>query len=54
MTTQIMFKIEEKLKKAAQKKAKAEGITLSDFYRHVTVAFIEGRLKIKFLVDVRG
>ena len=46
MTTQIMFKIEEKLKKAAQKKAKRAGITLSDLYQSATRSFVEGRLNV--------
>jgi len=46
MTTQIMFKIEDKLKKAAQKRAKKEGITLSDFYQSATKSFVEGRMNV--------
>ena len=46
MTTQIMFKIENKLKKAAQKRAKKEAITLSDFFQSATRSFIEGRLNV--------
>lgn len=44
MTTQIMFKIDSKLKKAAQTKAKKEGITLSDFYKYATRSFIDGEI----------
>ena len=46
MTTQVMFKIEERLKKAAQKKAKEEGITLSDLYHFATKSYIEGSINI--------
>jgi hypothetical protein len=46
MTTQIMFKIEDKLKKAAQKRARKEGITLSDFYQSATKSFVEGRMSV--------
>ena len=46
MTTQIMFKIEDKLKKAAQRRAKKEGITLSDFYKSATKSFVMGRLNV--------
>ena len=46
MTTQIMFKIEDKLKKAAQIKARKEGITLSDFYKSATRSFVEGKMSI--------
>lgn len=51
MTTQIMFKIEDKLKKAAQKKAREEGITLSDFYKSATKSFIEGKMTIGMIFE---
>ena len=51
MTTQIMFKIEEKLKKAAQKRAKKEGITLSDFFQSATKSFVEGRLNVGLIIE---
>jgi len=51
MTTQIMFKIEDKLKKAAQKRAKREGITLSDFYQSATKSFVQGRLSVGITLD---
>jgi antitoxin component of RelBE/YafQ-DinJ toxin-antitoxin module len=51
MTTQIMFKIEEKLKKAAQKRAKKEGITLSDFYQSATKSFVEGRINVGLTME---
>lgn len=51
MTTQIMFKIEDKLKKAAQKKAREEGITLSDFYKSATRSFIEGKMTIGMIFE---
>jgi len=51
MTTQIMFKIEEKLKKAAQKKAKEEGVTLSDLYKYATRSFIEGKIKVGIILE---
>ncbi len=51
MTTQIMFKIEDKLKKAAQKRAKKEGITLSDFYQSATKSFVEGRMNMGITIE---
>ena len=51
MTTQIMFKIEKKLKKAAQKKAKKSGITLSDFYQSATRSFVEGQLDVGLITN---
>ena len=46
MTTQVIFKIDDKLKKAAQKRAAKEGITLSDFYKSATKSFVEGKVNI--------
>ena len=46
MTTQIIFKIDSKLKKAAQAKAKKAGISLSQVYKSVTMAFVLGTLDI--------
>jgi len=51
MTTQIMFKIEDKLKKAAQIKAKKEGITLSDFYKSATKSFVEGKMRFGMIFE---
>ncbi len=51
MTTQIMFKIDNKLKKAAQKRAKEEGITLSDFYQSATKSFIEGKMTVGMVFE---
>lgn len=46
MDTQIMFRIQSKLKKAAQMRAKQEGISLSDFYQSATRDFVEGRVDL--------
>ncbi len=46
MTTQIIFKIEDKLKKAAQRRAKEEGITLSDLFQSTTRDFVEGKITL--------
>lgn len=51
MTTQIMFKIEETLKRAAQKKAKKEGISLSDFYKSATRSFVAGRINVGLTIE---
>ncbi len=51
MTTQIMFKIENKLKKAAQERAKEEGITLSDFYKSATKSFVEGKITVGIIFE---
>lgn len=54
MTTQIIFKIDEKLKKSAQKKAKEQGITLSRFYQSATKSFVEGRATVGMITDFEG
>lgn len=51
MTTQVIFKIEEKLKKAAQEKARKEGISLSEFYKSATKSFVAGKIKVGIIVD---
>ena len=54
MTTQIMFKIEDKLKKAAQIRARKEGFTLSEFYKSATKSFIEGKINIGITAEIGG
>lgn len=46
MTTQVIFKIDAKLKKAAQVKAKREGISLADLYKSATRSYINGSLDV--------
>lgn len=46
MTTQVIFKMDKKLKEAAQKKAKKEGISLADLYKSATRSYIDGNLSI--------
>ena len=46
MVTQVIFKIDNKLKIAAQKKAKKEGISLSDVYKSATQSFIDGSFNV--------
>ena len=45
MTTNIIFKIDEKLKKSAMQRAKKEGITLSAFLKSATHDFVLGHLR---------
>lgn len=42
----VIFKIDRKLKKAAEKKAKEDNISLSDLYRTTTQSYIQGELKV--------
>ena len=46
MVTQVIFKIDSKLKKEAQIKARKVGISLSDIYKSATRSFIDGRLDV--------
>ena len=46
MTTQIVFKLDEKLKKSVQKRAKQEGITLSDFFKSAARSFADGEANV--------
>ena len=46
MTTQVIFKMDKKLKKAAQVKAKREGISLADLYKSATRSYVDGILDV--------
>ena len=46
MKTQIIFKIDKKLKDSAMKKARAEGMTLSSFFNFAASAFVENKIDI--------
>ncbi|MEK7634908.1 MAG: hypothetical protein AAB446_00515 [Patescibacteria group bacterium] len=46
MTTQVIFKLDKKLKDAAQAKAKKEGISLADIYKSATRSYVDGTLSV--------
>ncbi|MEK7209145.1 MAG: hypothetical protein AAB677_02710 [Patescibacteria group bacterium] len=46
MTTQMIFRIDSKLKQAAKRQAKKQGITLSDLYKQTTKSFVAGELAV--------
>jgi len=46
MNTQVIFKMDKKLKKAAQAKAKKEGISLADLYKSTTRSYVDGTLDV--------
>ena len=46
MTTQIMFKIDPKLKKVIQKRARKQGIALSDLFQSTARDFAEGKITL--------
>ena len=49
MTSQVIFKIDQKLKKAAQIKAKKQGISLSDVYKSATSSFVNGTFNVELV-----
>lgn len=51
MTTQFMFKMEPKLKKAAMKKAREKGITFSSVLNFAADAFVNDRLNIGLIIN---
>lgn len=46
MTTQVIFKIDKKLKDQAMKKAQGEGVPFASVLKLATKAFVEGKLNI--------
>ena len=48
MITQMVFKLDNKLKQAAQQRARKQGITLSDLYKQTTESFVAGDLPVTF------
>jgi hypothetical protein len=46
MTTQVIFKIDPRLKQQAVRRAKTEGITYSAFLKSATRAFVAGDLSV--------
>lgn len=42
MITQVIFKIDKKIKEQAQKKAKARGLTFSDVLKMASYQYVEG------------
>ena len=46
MTTQVIFKIDKELKKKAQKRAAAQGVSFSTVLKMATRSYVEGNLGI--------
>jgi antitoxin component of RelBE/YafQ-DinJ toxin-antitoxin module len=46
MTTQVIFKIDQKLKDQAMKKAKSEGLPFGAVLKLATKAFVDGTLSV--------
>lgn len=51
MTTQVIFKIDKKLKDQAMKKAQKEGMAFSSVLQHATKAFVEGKLNVELVAQ---
>ena len=54
MTTQVIFKIDKKIKEKAQKKAKREGMTFSDVLKMSTYAYVNGTLHPALISSITG
>lgn len=50
MTTQVIFKIDKKLKERAMRKARAEGVPFSAVLKLATKAFVDDRLQLDVAV----
>lgn len=46
MTTQVIFKIDKKLKERAMRKARREGVAFASVLKFATRAFIEGQFNV--------
>lgn len=50
MTRQVIFKIDEKLKERALKKARKEGIAFASVLKLATQAYVDGALEVQLVV----
>ena len=53
MTTQVIFKLDKKLKDQAMKKAQSEGVALSSVLKMATKAFVAGDLNVGLVTGER-
>lgn len=53
MTTQVIFKVDKKLKKKAMKKAQNEGIAFSSVLKLATQAYVKGNLDVELVAHPR-
>ena len=51
MTRQVIFKIDEKLKDRAMKKARKEGIAFASVLKLATQAYVDGALEVQLVVQ---
>ncbi len=52
MTSQVIFKIDTKIKEKAMKRAKAEGVPFASFLKMATEKYAEGELGIELVMEV--
>jgi len=51
MNTQVIFKVDKKMKERAQKQAKIGGFSLSDYFRFTTKSLAEGKTAVSFVQE---
>jgi antitoxin component of RelBE/YafQ-DinJ toxin-antitoxin module len=52
MTSQVIFKIDTKVKEKAMKRAKAEGVPFASFLKMATEKYAEGELGIELVMEI--
>jgi hypothetical protein len=52
MTSQVIFKIDTKIKEKAMKRAKAEGVPFASFLKMATEKYAEGELGIELVMEI--
>lgn len=51
MTSQVIFKIDSKLKKQAMQKAQSQGMTFSSILKLATQAYVDGEADVQFVTQ---
>jgi antitoxin component of RelBE/YafQ-DinJ toxin-antitoxin module len=52
MTSQVIFKIDTKIKEKAMKRAKAEGVPFASFLKMATEKYAEGEMGIELVMEI--
>ncbi len=52
MTSQVIFKIDTKIKEKAMKRAKAEGVPFASFLKMATEKYAEGELGVGLVMEI--
>ena len=53
MTSQVIFKIDERLKERAMKKARKEGIAFAAVLKLATEAYVDGALEVQLVAQLK-